>query len=139
MKALAAAALTTVICGCAVQGRPFQRASAPAGNAIIYVYRPYNYACSLLRPPVTCGEETARIGPGGYHAFAVPAGAPVTCTVPGETTDQVEIHPDPRVYYIKEEFGWGLLSGHPHLDPIDADQAQGEIQSCCVDEQKQAP
>lgn len=126
-------------CGCAVQGRPFERASAPGGHAIIYVYRPYNYACSLLRPPVTCADETARIGPGGYHAFVVPAGQPVICTVPGETTDQVEIHPDPHAYYLEEEFGWGELSGHPHLDPKDADQAQNEIQTCCVDEQTHSP
>ncbi len=137
LNALCAGAL---LCGgCAVSGRPFQRASAPPRSAIIYVYRPYNYAGSLLRPPVTCGEDTARIGPGGYHAFVVPATAPVTCTVPGETTDQVEIPAEPRVYYLKEEFGWGLLSGHPHLDPIDKDKAQTEIQSCCVDEQAKAP
>ncbi len=120
-----------LVVGCAVQGRPFEKAMAAPGDAVIYVYRPYHYGSSLLRPSVTCGDDTARIGPGGYHAFVVPAGQ-VICSVQTETLDQVEIHAQPRVYYIREEFGWGVLTGHPHLNPIDTDQAQSEIQSCCV-------
>lgn len=126
-------ALTVAAAGCAVQGAPFERASAPPQHAVIYVYRPYSYAGSLLRPPVTCGDDTARIGPGGYHAFIVPAGR-VVCDVPGEAGDVVELHTEPRVYYLREAIGWGVLSGHPHLDPIDTDQAQTEIQRCCVRE-----
>ena len=100
--------------------------------AVIYVYRPYSYAGSLLRPSVTCGEDTARIGPGGYRAFVVPAGQ-VVCSVQTETADEAEIHAQPGVvYYIREEIGWGVLTGHPHLNPMDADEAQTEIQSCCV-------
>ena len=133
-RAAAVALVGALACGgCAVQGHSFERASAPPGNAVIYVYRPYRYACSLLDPPVTCGEETARIGPGGYHAFVVPAGH-VICSVPGETSDEVEIDADPHVYYIREEFGWGVLSGHPHLNPVDTDTAQSEIQKCCVEQ-----
>ncbi|HTW88336.1 MAG TPA: hypothetical protein VMD75_10060 [Candidatus Binataceae bacterium] len=124
-------ALAALVAGCAVQGTPFERASAPPQHAIIYVYRPYSYAGSLLRPPVTCGDDTARIGPGGYHAFIVPVGK-VICDVPGEAGDQVELQAEPSVYYIREEIGWGVLSGHPHLNPIDTDQAQTEIQHCCV-------
>ncbi|MGH7932044.1 MAG: hypothetical protein ACREQN_02635 [Candidatus Binataceae bacterium] len=102
---------------------------------MIYVYRPYSYGGSLLVPPVTCDEDTARIGPGGYHAFVVPAGQQIVCTVQGgETTDEVEIDAQPRVYYVKEEIGWGVLTGHPHLDPIDTDQAHTEIQKCCVEQ-----
>ena len=120
---------------CAVQGTPFEKAYAPANHATIYVYRPYSYVCSLLRPTVTCNEDTARIGPGGYHAFVVPAGQKIECSVQGgESADIVEIDAQPRVYYIKEQFGWGVLSGHPHLNPIDEDQAQTEIQRCCVQE-----
>lgn len=132
---VAAAALAGALAsgGCAAQGHPFERASAPPDNAVIYVYRPYHYFCSLLDPPVTCGEETARIGPGGYHTFVVPAGK-VICSVPGETGDEVEIDADPHVYYIREDFGIGILSGHPHLDPIDTDAAQNEIQKCCVEQ-----
>ncbi len=123
--------VSILVAGCAVQGRPFEKVSAPPDDAVIYVYRPYHYGSSLLRPSVTCVDDTARIGPGGYHAFVVPAGT-VVCSVQTETTDQVEIHAQPRVYYIREEFGWGALTGHPHLNPIDTDQAQSEIQSCCV-------
>jgi hypothetical protein len=119
-----------------VQGSAFNKTSAPPGESIIYVYRPYHYAASLLRPPVICGDDMARIGPGGYHAFIVPAGKRTDCTVQWtETSDQVEIDGDKRVYYIREEIGWGVLTGHPHLDPVDADQAKNEIQQCCVQEQ----
>ncbi len=125
--------------GCAVQGRPFEKATAPRGNSIIYVYRPYNYGGSLLRPPVTCGEDMARIGPGGYHVFIVPAGQKTECSVQSaETSDQVEIDGDKRFYYIREELGWGVLTGHPHLDPVDTDQANSEIEQCCVQEQQPA-
>jgi hypothetical protein len=126
-------ALTVAAGGCAVQGAPFERASAPPQHAIIYVYRPYSYAGSLLRPPLTCGDDTARIGPGGYHAFIVPVGK-VVCEVPGEAGDAVQLDAAPSVYYLREAIGWGVLSGHPHLDPIDTDQAQTEIQQCCVRE-----
>lgn len=123
-----------VIAGCAVQGTPFQKVEAPPGNAIIYVYRPYHYGSSLLRPSVTCGDDTARIGPGGYHAYVVPAGKAVCSVEGGETADETEIDAAPRVYYVREEFGWGWRSGHPHLNPIDNDTAHDEIQTCCVSE-----
>ncbi|HVA79735.1 MAG TPA: hypothetical protein VNF29_02290 [Candidatus Binataceae bacterium] len=119
--------------GCAVQGRPFKKAAFSANDAVIYVYRPYSYASSVLVPQVTCGGQTARIGPGGYHAFIVPAGK-VACGVKGgESADQTEILAEPRNYYVREEFGWGVLSGHPHLNPIDTDTAHDEIQSCVLE------
>ena len=123
-----------MLAGCAVQGPPFQRAQPLPGNATIYVYRPYNYGGSLLQPAVTCGDDTARIGPGGYHAFIVPAGQPIICHVAQETTDEVEFEGEPRIYYVREEIGWGLLSGHPHLNPIDNDRAESEITRCCVEQ-----
>jgi len=116
-----------------VQGRPFEKVAFPSTSAVIYVYRPYSYASSLLRPDVVCGGESAQIGPGGYHAFVVPAGK-VTCSVQGaESADKVEILAEPRNYYIKEDFGWGVLRGHPHLNPMDADAAHDEIQSCVLE------
>ena len=120
--------------GCAVQGRPFEKISLPQGAAVIYVYRPYNYGSSLLRPSVTCGEDTARIGPGGYHAFIVPAGEKVVCSVQTDTGDEVEFRTDQRVYYVREDLGWGRMTGQPHLNPIDNDVAQTEIQSCVQEE-----
>jgi hypothetical protein len=127
------------LAGCAVQGAPFQRAVAPSGNAIIYVYRPYHYGSSLLRPAVTCGDESARIGPGGYHAFVVPEGKVVCSVEGGESSDATEVDAAAHVYYIREEFGWGILTGHPHLNPIDRDVSHDEIKSCCVDESTPAP
>lgn len=121
--------------GCwAAQGKPFERVPPPSAHAVIYVYRPYAYGSSALRPDVTCGEDTVRIGAGGYHAFIVPAGQKVTCSVHTDSTDEVEIHTDARVYYIREELGWGWMTGQPHLNPVDTDAAQTEIQSCVQEE-----
>jgi hypothetical protein len=75
-----------------------------------------------------------RIGPGGYHAFIVPAGQKVTCSIHTDSTDEVEIRTDARVYYIREDLGWGKFTGQPHLNPIDNDKAQTEIQSCVQEE-----
>ncbi|MGH8014398.1 MAG: hypothetical protein ACREQ4_18060 [Candidatus Binataceae bacterium] len=121
-----------IFCGCAVQGAPFEKAYAPPAHAAIYVYRPYSYAGSLLRPAVTCGDDTTRIGPGGYHAFIEPVGDIICRVQGGESADEVELLATPRVYYIRERIGWGLMTGHPQLDPIDTDKAQTEIQRCCV-------
>ncbi len=119
--------------GCAVRGQPFEKVQFPPNRAVIYVYRPYSYASSLLRPAVICGGESANIGPGGYHAFIVPAGK-VTCGVAGsESGDEVEILAEPRNYYIKEDFGWGVMDGHPHLNPKDTDASHDEIESCVLE------
>jgi hypothetical protein len=122
--------------GCAVNGTPFEKTSSPPGNAVIYVYRPYSYGSSALRPAVTCGEETARIGPGGYHAFIVPAGQKVVCSMTTDKTDEVEYDTERRSYYVREELGWGWLTGVPHLNPVDTDKAQSEIQSCKLEPQQ---
>jgi hypothetical protein len=118
--------------GCAVQGHPFEKVTAPPEQAEIYLYRPYSFAGSLLRPPVVCDDSVARIGPGGYYVFVMRPGK-ITCHTETETADEVEI--DARaggVYYLKEELGWGVAIGHPHLYPMDTDNAVDEIKQCCV-------
>src|SRR5260370_23082914 len=101
LMALLLSVVSVFVAGCAVQGDPFQRASAPPANAVIYVYRPYHYGSSLLRPPVTCGDDTARIGPDGDHAFIVPSAQKVTCNLQrSKTAHQDAIHANPLVYYI---------------------------------------
>lgn len=134
LQVMALLAMMSLLAGCAAQGQAFQRAEAPPDNAVIYIYRPYDFAGSLLHPPVTCGNETTKIGPGGYHAFVVPVGH-VVCHVQGaESADDVELDAQPRVYYIRERISWGVLRGHPELDPQDTDKAQTEIEQCCVEE-----
>jgi hypothetical protein len=136
--------VAAVACGCAVEGQPFEKISSPPGNAVIYVYRPYNYVGSALRPAVTCGEDTARIGPGGYHPFVVPAGQKVVCSIETDGgEDEVEFQTERRAYYVREELGLGKLTGTitiqsnstPHLNPVDNDVAQTEIKSCVLEPQ----
>jgi len=126
--------------GCAVQGQPFEKISSPPGNAVIYVYRPYSYASSLILPAVTCGEDSVLIGPGGYHAFVVPAGEKVACSVQTDAgADEVDFQTERRSYYVREELGWGAWTSMPHLNPVDTDQAQTEIQSCVLQPQSTQP
>jgi len=128
--------VSTFAIGCAVQGKAFERASSPPGNAVIYVYRPYSYYSSLIHPAITCGEDTARIGPGGYHAFTVPAGEKVVCSVQTDAgADEVDFQTERRSYYVREELGWGAWTSMPHLNPVDTDKAQTEIQSCVLEPQ----
>jgi hypothetical protein len=138
LLALMLGVVSTVSIGCAVQGQSFEKISSPPGNAVVYVYRPYSYAGSALRPAVTCGEDTARIGPGGYHAFVVPASEKVVCSIQTDTADEVEFQTGRRSYYVREEIGWGWLTGTPHLEPVDTDKAQTEIQSCVLEPQTTA-
>lgn len=120
-----------LLAGCAVTGRPFAPVHAHSERSVIYVYRPYRYAGSLIAPAVTCGNSAVKIGPGGYHAFVVKPGM-VRCGADTEMGDEVELAIAPgTVNYIKEEIGWGVLIGHPHLYPMDADTAQNEVRSCC--------
>jgi hypothetical protein len=120
-----------VIAGCATVGEPFRPTSVEQPQAVIYVYRPYHFGGSLLHPTITCGDQTARVGPGGYHAFVVAPGA-IQCSAETDKQDVVELDIAPgSVNYIKEEIGWGIMVGHPHLYPMDSDDAQSEIQSCC--------
>jgi hypothetical protein len=116
--------------GCAAEGKPYERANAPSNTATIYVYRPYSFFGSLMHPSVRCGNESAAIEPGGYHAFIVPAGRRVTCGTSTETAEVLDLDAEPRIYYVRERVGWGLLVGRPELNPVDDDQAQSEIQSC---------
>jgi hypothetical protein len=127
--------LAAAVIGCAVQGTPFERAKLKPKQQVVYVYRPYNYFGSLLKPAVTCGDESARIGPGGYHAFVLPEGKTMCSVASTENADEVDVQPDAPVHYIREETPPGILTGHPHLNPIDHDVAQSEIQRCCVAEQ----
>jgi hypothetical protein len=128
------AVMTIIAAGCAVQGQPFEKAPLQSNDQVIYVYRPYSFFSVELRPAVTCGEDTARIGPGGYHAFVAPPGKLMCSIETSETGDEVEIPADSRVHYLREEIANGIWTGHPHLNPIDHDVAQSEIQHCCVAE-----
>jgi len=127
-------AFAVALGGCAAQGPPFERAGAPPGRAVIYVYRPYSFFSSAIHPIVQCGSQSAAIEPGAYHAFVVPAG-PTGCRAGTETRDEVEIDAEPRVHYLRERISWGWLIGRPHLDPMDHDEAEAEIRSCCVQQQ----
>jgi hypothetical protein len=125
-----------VFVGCAAQGTSFQPAQSAGGNATVYVYRPYSVLGSGLRPTVFCNDSSVQIGPGGYHAFEASPG-PVRCHVETVNSAEIEINAAAGgVYYVKEQLGWGMVVGIPHLYPMDTpadlDKARAEIQACSL-------
>jgi hypothetical protein len=130
-QTLAAGALV-ILCAnaCAVSGTPFQNAAAPAGKAVVYVYRPYAFGGGGVRPTVTCGSEGVSLGPGGYHPYLVDPGT-VTCHTKTEVSADVDVQATAeQPSYVKEEIGMGFVVGHPHLYLMDSNSGQQEIAAC---------
>jgi len=109
--------------------------TARPGARVVYVYRPYNYIRDFRggrdRASVMCGPDRARIGPGGYYAFVVPAGK-VICSLDTDFSgsDNIEVDAGPGAYYFKVSNGPGGFT----LNSIDAGVAPSEIQKCCLEE-----
>jgi hypothetical protein len=119
------------VIGCSVKGPPFEPEHLPRPKSVIYLYRPYRIFGSAIRPPITCGDSTVKLGPGGYHAFVVDPGT-IVCSTRYEASDAVELRVGAgQANYLEEEIGWGALIGHPHLHPIDSDAAHNAINECC--------
>jgi hypothetical protein len=122
--------LPSLLAGCAVQGEAWQQAAAVPGKAVVYVYRPYSVLGAAIVPPVNCGDSSIAVGPGGYHAFHVQAGA-ASCNSYSEVSSVVSFDAGTgQEYYVKEELDWGVLLARVHLSLEDAQTARSEIQDC---------
>jgi hypothetical protein len=116
--------------GCAVEGPSWQQAEVLDGKAVVYIYRPYSILGAAIVPSVNCGESSIAVGPGGYHAFHVDAGA-ASCNSYSEVSSVVNFDVNSgQEYYVKEEMDWGILVAHVHLSLEDAQTARSEIQAC---------
>jgi hypothetical protein len=129
------AGLALVAIGCAAAGPRFAVEKAPANEAVIYVYRPYHFFGFAIRPSVRCDDQSSAIAAGAYHAFVVHPGHVICGIETASGKDEIDIDAEPRNYYVREEIALGWIVGWPKLSPIDQDQAQSEIQGCCVQQQ----
>ena len=128
---VSATMIAGTLIGCSVQGPPFAPEHLTRPKSVIYLYRPYRIFGSALRPPVTCGDSSVKLGPGGYHPFVVDPGT-IVCSTQYEASDAVELRIAPgQANYLEEEIGWGALIGHPHLHPMDSDTAHNALKECC--------
>ncbi len=72
--AAAFALLSTLFVGCAVEGRSYEMAAVAPAKSAVYIYRPYSVVGSVVEPPVSCGDQSTSLGPGGYHRLVVDPG-----------------------------------------------------------------
>lgn len=123
--------LAIILVGCSAHGPAWQEAQLPASRSVIYVYRPYAFAGSALRPTVNCGEGPGiALSPGGYHLFVVEAGS-VACEAQSIASSAVTIKVEAgQQYYVREELDWGLVVGGPRLFVVGQDIGRSEIQEC---------
>ena len=124
------ALLSTLFVGCAVEGRPYEMTAVAPAKSAVYIYRPYGVVGSVVEPPVSCGDQSTSLGPGGYHRLVVDPGH-LRCSVHTEVTTAVEFEGKAgESYYIRESIGPGVIVPHVHLDLKSADEAEDEIRKC---------
>ena len=129
-QAAAFAILSTLFFGCAVEGQPYQAAAITPAKSAVYIYRPYSVLGGVLEFPVTCGDASMSLGPGGYHRLIVDPG-PVRCSAHTEVTSAVEF--EARAggsYYIRESLRFGVIEPHVHLELKSGDESEDEIRKC---------
>jgi len=131
MKArIAIALLSTVFVGCSVEGRSYETAEVPSARSAVYIYRPYNVFGGVVEYPVSCGDQSTSLGPGGYHRLVMDPGH-LRCSVHTEVTTAVEFDTTAgKNYYIRESIWPGVIRPHVHLDLKSPDEAEGEIRKC---------
>ncbi len=121
--------ISILFVGCAVEGRSYEMAAVAPAKSAAYMYRPYSVVGSVVEPPVSCGDQSTSLGPGGYHRLVVDPGH-LRCSVHTETTAVEFDAKAGESYYIRESLGFGMIVPHVHLDLMSADEAEDEIRVC---------
>ena len=122
--------LSTLFAGCAVEGSSYEPAAAVPAKSTVYIYRPYNVFGGVVEFPVSCGDQSTSLGPGGYHPLVIDPGH-LRCSVHTEVTTAVEFETKAgENYYVRESIWPGVIRPHVHLDLKSADEAKGEIRKC---------
>ncbi len=122
--------LSTLFVGCAVEGRPYEMTAVAPAKSAVFIYRPYNVFGSVVEDPVSCGDQSTSLGPGGYHRLVVDPGH-LRCSVHTEVTTAVEFEAKAgESYYIRESIWPGVIVPHVHLDLTSTDEAEDEIRGC---------
>ncbi len=89
------ALLSTLFVGCAVEGHSFQTAAISPAKSAVYIYRPYSIIGGALKFPVSCGDHSTLLGPGGYNRLVVDPGH-LRCSAHSEVTAAVEFDANAR-------------------------------------------
>jgi hypothetical protein len=123
--------LSTLLVGCAVEGRSYEATAAAPTKSAVYIYRPYNVFGGVVEYIRLAAETNPlRLGPGGYRRLVIDPGH-LRCSVHTEVTTAVEFETKAgENYYIRESIWLGVLRPHVHLDLKSAEEAEGEIRNC---------
>lgn len=128
--AAAFALLSTLFVGCSVEGHSYETAAIPPAKSVVYVYRPYNVFGGVLEYPVSCGDASMSLGPGGYHRLIVDP-RHLRCSAHTEVTSAVEFEAEAgQSYYIRESLRFGVIEPHVHLELKSTDEGEDEIRKC---------
>jgi len=126
------AAIAALSAGCAVQGPAYEKANLPPAKAAVYVYRVYptlGFGAGLLLP-VSCGDNSILLGPGGYHVFNVERGE-LLCSSHMENSASVQIAVEAgHEYYVKGWPSMGVFNARVNLETVNAETAGAELRDC---------
>jgi hypothetical protein len=122
--------------GCAASGPKYEAAAAPpAGQGLVYIYRPGKFMGGGAGFDVHTGTKEADravtyLQNGGYFPFYT---APGEITLWGKTESSASVTLDVRAgetYYVKGSIGVGLIVGRPRLEVVDNATGAKEVKVC---------
>jgi len=126
------AAIAALAAGCAVEGPAYEKANLPPEKAAVYVYRLYptmGVGAGLVLP-ISCGDNSTLLGPGGYHVFNVEPGE-VLVSSHMENSASVQIAAEAgHEYYVRGYTSMGFLMPRVNLETVDAGTAEAELREC---------
>ncbi|HZP46706.1 MAG TPA: hypothetical protein VFB15_13740 [Candidatus Binataceae bacterium] len=142
MKRGFALIIGAILAGCAsAQGPAFAPKKSLLGS-VIYVYRPDNTVLitypleGVVNVPmlVVCGNDSASLDPGGYHAFTVGPGVTSCSSLSAESSAVLRISAEEgKSYFVKGSLGPGFYAPHPQLKLVSTDAAPTGIQQCALE------
>jgi hypothetical protein len=123
-----------------LEGYPaFVPASPPAGQALIYLYRPDKTLGSFHRMDVRAGPidaptQVAAVWSGGYFPWHLPPGAVRLAARPWLATDPqstVTLNVEAgNTYYVKGTVTTGWKSPHVGLELVDPEKGRSQVRKC---------
>jgi hypothetical protein len=123
-----------------LEGYPaFVPASPPAGQALIYLYRPdktlgSSHRMDVRAGPIDAPTQVAAVWSGGYFPWHLPPGAVRLAARPWLATDPqstVTLNVEAgNTYYVKGTVTTGWKSPHVGLELVDPEKGRSQVRKC---------
>lgn len=125
-------AVILVVAGCATGPRFTSPIEPPADEAVVYFYRPYQYAASAVAPALRDnGKKITRLMTNGYYEYIVKPGKHefVTDTMSIDKALSLKLEAG-KTYYVRLEPISGMWTMSWRLSYVFPEQGLSEIKSC---------